>query len=205
MILNKFRLIGLTGGIATGKSTVSKIIIEKGYALIDADKIAKEVVKINRPAYIKIVEQFGEGILLEDKSIDRKSLGNIIFNSEKAREKLNSITHPYIFEAIKVDIDKLSEKNHTIFLDVPLLFEQYNLWKEFNIRFDDIWLVYVDKDLQIQRLMKRDNISEEESLRKIDSQMTMGNKKARSSKVVDNSEDMEYLNKQIDKLLSELI
>lgn len=205
MIPNKTKLIGLTGGIATGKSTVSQIFMEKGYPLIDADKIARRVVKINQPAYVKIVEEFGENILLKDKNIDRKVLGNIIFNNKRAREKLNSITHPYIFETIKIDIDKLSQENHIIFLDIPLLFEQYDLWGKFNIRFDEIWLVYVNKNLQIQRLMKRDNISEEEALRKIESQMTMDNKKARSSKIIDNSGDIEHLNKQIDKLLSELI
>lgn len=205
MMLSKSKIIGLTGGIATGKSTVSQIIIEKGYPLIDADKIAREVVKVNQPAYLKLVEEFGEDILLDDKNIHRKVLGNIIFNSKKAREELNNITHPYIFKDIKINIDKLSQENRIIFLDIPLLFEQYELWEEYNIKFDEIWLVYVNKNIQIQRLMKRDNISKEEALRKIESQMTMDNKKSRSSKIIDNSGDIEYLNKQIDKLLSELI
>lgn len=205
MMQNKLKLIGLTGGIATGKSTVSNILIEKGYPIIDADKIARKVVKIDKPAYARIVEEFGEQILLEDKNIDRKALGSIIFNDKMSREKLNSITHPYIFETIKKKIDNLSKGNHIIFLDIPLLFEQYNLWAKFDINFDEIWLVFVNKDLQIQRLMIRDNISEEEALSKIESQMAMDSKKARSSKIIDNSRDIEHLKKRIDELVSELI
>ena len=205
MMQNKTILIGLTGGIATGKSTVSNILVQKGYSLIDADKIAREVVIINKPAYIKIVEGFGEGILQDDKKVDRKVLGNIIFNNKEARDKLNNIIHPYIFETIKFNVDNLSNKAQIIFLDVPLLFEQYDLWEKYNIKFDEIWVVYVNKNVQIERLMKRDEISREEALKRIESQMPMDDKKARSSKTIDNSGDVEYLKKQIDELVSELI
>jgi dephospho-CoA kinase len=205
MIQNKCILIGLTGGISTGKSTVSKIIMEKGYALIDADKIAREVVESNKPAYIKIVEEFGNRILLDDKSIDRKALGKIIFSNKENRERLNSITHPYIFEAIRLKIDELCSNKNIIFLDIPLLFEQYELWEKYNIIFDEIWLVYIDKDTQIERLMKRDGISKEEALKKIESQMDINYKKTKSSKTIENSGDIEYLKEQIDKLLRELI
>ncbi len=205
MTLNNCILIGLTGGISTGKSTVSKIIMEKGYPLIDADKIAREVVEINKPAYIKIVDEFGEYILLDDKSIDRKALGKIIFSNKEYREKLNNIIHPYIFEAIKLKIDELSPKRKVVFLDIPLLFEQYDLWQEYNITFDEIWLVYLDKDTQIERLMKRDGISKEEALIKIESQMDIEYKKTRSSKTIDNAGDIEHLRKQVDKLLKRLI
>ncbi len=205
MIQNKCILIGLTGGISTGKSTVSKIIMEKGYALIDADKIAREVVEINKPAYIKIVEEFGESILLDDKSIDRRALGRAIFSNKESRENVNSITHPYIFEDIRLKIDELCFNRNIIFLDIPLLFEQYELWEKYNIIFDEIWLVYLDKDTQIERLMKRDGISKKEAIRKIESQMDINYKKTRSSKTIDNSGDIEYLKEQIDKLLKELI
>ncbi|WP_353096665.1 dephospho-CoA kinase [Tissierella praeacuta] len=205
MIQNSRILIGLTGGISTGKSTVSNIIIEKGYPLIDADKIARKVVEIDKPAYIKIMKEFGENILLEDKSIDRKALGNIVFNNKERLERLNNIVHPYIFEYIKLQIDRLSLNNPIIFLDIPLLFEQYDLWKRFNIKFDEIWLVYLDSDTQMERLMKRDGISKEEALSRMKSQMDINYKRTRSSKIIDNSGDVEYLKIQIDKLLSELI
>ena len=202
---NNTILIGLTGGIATGKTTVSNIIIEKGYPLIDADKIAREIVQINRPAYKEIVEVFGEKILNEDKTLDRKALGNIIFSEKEAREKLNNITHPYIFETIKSEIERLSREYNIIFLDIPLLFEQFDLIESYNIEFTEIWLVYVEKAIQINRLMKRDGISHDEALRKVESQMPIEVKKTRSSKTIINSGDIELLNKQVDELLLELI
>ena len=205
MIQNKCRVIGLTGGIASGKSTVSKIIIEKGYDLIDADIVAREIVEVGCPAYEKIVEEFGSEVLLEDKTINRKELGKIIFSDEISRVKLNKITHPFIFKSIK---DKLIEKckdENIIFLDIPLLFEQYDLWKEYGIQFDEIVLVYLNETQQIERLKKRDNISTEEALNKIKSQLSMDEKLTKSSKTIDNSGNIQQLNEQIDKLLLELI
>ena len=205
MTLNNCKIIGLTGGIATGKTTVSKILIEKGYKLIDADKIAREVVAINNPAYLRIVEEFGEAILLEDKTIDRKALGNIIFNDNSSREKLNQITHPQIFKTIKLNIQKLCKEESIIFVDIPLLFEQFHLFKEYDIRFNEIVLVYVDEKTQIERLVKRDFISKEQALNKIRSQMPIVEKRSKSSKTIDNNGDVEELKKQVDILLIELI
>lgn len=205
MTLNNCKIIGLTGGIATGKTTVSKILIEKGYKLIDADKIAREVVAINNPAYLRIVEEFGESILLEDKTIDRKALGNIIFNDNSSREKLNQITHPQIFKTIKLNIQKLCKEESIIFVDIPLLFEQFHLFKEYDIRFNEIVLVYVDEKTQIERLVKRDFISKEQALNKIRSQMPIVEKRSKSSKTIDNNGDVEELKKQVDILLIELI
>lgn len=205
MTLNNCKIIGLTGGIATGKTTVSKLLIEKGCKLIDADKIAREVVEINKPAYLKIVEEFGESILLEDKNIDRKALGNIIFNDNFSREKLNQITHPQIFKTIKLNIHKLCKEESIIFVDIPLLFEQFNLLKEYDIKFNEIVLVYVDEKTQIERLVKRDFISEEQALNKIRSQMPIVEKRGKSSKTIDNNGDIRNLKKQVDRLLLELI
>lgn len=205
MTLNNCKIIGLTGGIATGKSTVSNLLIEKGYKLIDADKIAREVVEIDKPAYLKIVEEFGESILLEDKTIDRKALGNIIFNDNFFREKLNQITHPHIFKTIKLNIHKLCKEESIIFLDIPLLFEQFDLLKEYDIRFNEIVLVYVDEKTQIERLVNRDFISKEQAINKIRSQMPIVEKRSRSSKTIDNTGDIENLKKQVDILLLELI
>lgn len=202
---NNCKIIGLTGGISTGKSTTANILLKKGYSLIDADKIAREVVEVARPAYIKIVEEFGEGILNEDKTINRKALGKLIFSNEEARKKLNNISHPYIFQSIKEKIEELSKDNSIIFLDIPLLFEVYSLLNEYGIRFDEIWLVYLDRDTQLERLMKRDKITKEEALRKINSQMDIEEKKKKASKIIDNRGDISSLEKQIDKLLKELI
>lgn len=204
MIQNKCKIIGLTGGIASGKSTVSNILIGKEYDIIDADLIAREVVEVGTLAYYKIVETFGHEILLKDKTINRKALGEIIFNDEESREKLNDITHPFIFETIKIKLLEKCRDNKLIFLDIPLLFEQFELWKRYDIRFDEIILVYVNKDDQIERLKKRDNISEEEALVKIGSQLPMDEKLKWASKTIDNSGDVQQLNEQIEKLLFEL-
>ncbi len=205
MIQNNCKLIGLTGGISTGKSTVSKILTDRGCPIIDADKIAREVVEINKPAYVKILEVFGEEILQEDKTLNRKALGKIIFNNIELREKLNQIIHPYIFQSIKANIDKLCQTKSIIILDAPLLFEQYSLWEQYNIKFDEIWLVYLDRNTQIDRLMERDNISKEEALSKIKAQINIDEKKGKSSKTIDNSGDIQCLIKQIDDLIKDLI
>lgn len=199
------KIIGLTGGIASGKSTVANILIEKGYNLIDGDIIAREVVKIGEPAYIKIIEEFGREILLDNKEINRKALGQIIFNSKEKREKLNNITHPFIFKSIKDKLNKLSKEGNMVFLDIPLLFEQFDLWKRYDIKFDEIILVYLGMEDQIKRLEKRDNITEEEALNKIRSQMSMEEKLKKASKIIDNSGDIQYLKEQIEKVLLELI
>lgn len=198
---NNTILIGLTGGISTGKSTVSNILEEKGYPIIDADKIARKVVEKGREGYCKIVEVFGENILLLNGEIDRKELGKIIFSDKNSRETLNSIIHPYIFREIKMEVERMSKNNSLIFLDVPLLFEQYKLWKDYSIEFHEIWLVYTNKEIQINRLMKRDNISKEEAVEKINSQMSLDEKKNMSSNTIYNSKDIGHLKIQIDKLL----
>ncbi len=194
-------LIGLTGGISTGKSTVSNILLNKGYQVIDADKIAKNVIEPGNPPYFQIIKSFGQDILLENGDIDRRGLGKIIFNDEDLRQVLNNIVHPHVFREMKKQIEDLSKNNSLIFLDVPLLFEQYKLWKEYSIEFSQIWLVYCNRGSQINRLMNRDNISKEEAVIKISSQMDLDKKKEMSSKTIDNSRDIEYLEKQIDELL----
>lgn len=204
MTLNKLTLIGLTGGIGTGKSTVTNILKGKGYNVLDADKISREVVEKGKPGYQEIVEEFGESILLDDGSLDRKSLGNIIFRSEKQRKKLNEIIHPYIFKRIEELKDEISKNNNILFLDIPLLFEEYNMFREYNIVFDEIWLVYTDRKTQISRIMKRDSISEKDALDKINSQIDIEDKKCKASEILDNSGKIEELEKQVDKLLKRL-
>lgn len=204
MIQNNCKVIGITGGISTGKSTVTNILINKGYKVIDADKIAREVVKVGKPAYIKIIEEFGKEILLDDNTINRKELGKIIFNDDKSREKLNNITHPYIFQSIKLNLKEICKEGNLIFLDIPLLFEQFHLWKRYEIEFDEIVLVYIDEEKQIKRLMERDKITRDEALKKIKTQLPMDEKRKRSSKTIDNSGDIRYLNEEIEKLLLEL-
>lgn len=199
------KIIGLTGGIATGKSTVTKIIKENGYKVIDADKIAKDIVEKDKPAYNEVVEKFGEKILEKDKSINRKKLGNIIFKDRLLREELNNILHPYIFKEIKDMIIKHSQNNEYIFVDIPLLIEEIDKFKEYEICFDEIWLVYIDEKTQLSRLMKRDLIGEERGIAKIRSQMSIDLKKRYATKIIDNRGDLKTLKKQMNKIMDEII
>lgn len=201
---NKCTIIGITGGIGTGKSTVSNILIEKGYKVIDADKISREVVEVGKPAYKKIVEVFGSRILLEDKTLNRRKLGRLIFSSNSLRKLLNNIIHPFIWEAIKVEIDKYCIGNEIVFLDVPLLIEELDKLDIYGIKLKEIWLVYTESSIQLSRLMERDNISEEDAMDKLNAQMNLEEKKKYANKIIDNSGDLNILKKNIDSLLGEL-
>lgn len=204
MTQNNCLLIGLTGGIATGKSTVSGLLLEKGYKIIDADIISREVVKVGKSAYNDIVNTFGLRILMDDRSINRKKLGRLIFNSSILRDALNNIVHPRVFEEIKLQINKYCHGNRIIFLDIPLLFEAYNRTEEYGIVFNEIWLVYTDKENQLKRLMQRDKIGKEEALSKINSQLSLEDKIDKSTRVLINNGDIHLLEENLNKLLEEI-
>jgi len=201
---NNRKIIGLTGGIASGKSTVSNILKFMGFNVIDADVISREVVEIGKPAYFEIVEHFGRDIIDEDGNINRKKLGSIIFNDDNEREKLNLIVHPYIFAAIKDYIEKDSESK-IIFVDIPLLIEVLDDLQFHGIHFDEIWLVYVDEEIQLKRLMERDSIGKEEAIKRIEAQMPMCLKKKYATRIIDNSGEKNELEGKVKKLVEEVI
>ncbi len=204
MIQNNCVLIGLTGGIATGKSTVTKMLIERGYAVIDADKISREVVEIGKPAYNDIIEAFGLRILLEDKSINRKKLGRLIFESPHLRMTLNKIVHPRVFDEIRHQVDVLSVKEQMIFIDVPLLFEVIDYFNIYGLPLKETWMVYTNKETQLKRLMERENIGSAEAMVKIKSQMDVDEKKKRATKILYNDGNLNELEKNLNMLLREL-
>lgn len=208
MTLNNCILIGLTGGIATGKSTVSKFLTQKGYTVIDADKISRDVVSQGKPAYNEIVETFGRRILLEDQSINRRKLGRLIFNSVSIRKALNRIVHPRVIEEIKeMVLNECKGENYSekvIFLDIPLLFEVLDLINEYDIVLKEIWMVYSDEDTQLKRLMKRDNISKEDAMSKINAQQHVDEKREKSTKILYNNGNLEELKRNLDSTLNEL-
>ncbi|HHV46901.1 MAG TPA: dephospho-CoA kinase [Tissierellia bacterium] len=201
---NNRKIIGLTGGIASGKSTVSNILKFMGFNVIDADVISREVVEIGKPAYFEIIEHFGRDIIDEDGNINRKKLGSIIFNDDNEREKLNLIVHPYIFAAIKDYIEKDSESK-IIFVDIPLLIEVLDDLQFHGIHFDEIWLVYVDEEIQLKRLMERDSIGKEEAIKRIEAQMPMCLKKKYATRIIDNSGEKNELEGKVKKLVEEVI
>ncbi len=199
----KSRIIGITGGIATGKTTVCNFIKDKGYKVIDSDEIARRLMKKDGISYKEIVEHFGEEILNKNGEIDRKLLGNKVFSDPELLKVLNSITHPYIFKEIKNDIER-NKQERIIFLDIPLLFEEYNNILKYDIYFDQIWLVYADKDIQVDRLMKRNNLSRKEAIDRIDSQLYIDKKKEKSDIIIFNLDSIDSLKENINFLLKSL-
>ncbi|HSH36260.1 dephospho-CoA kinase [Schnuerera sp.] len=200
---NRIKIIGVTGGIATGKSTVSGIIDNMGYKVIDADKIAKDVVKIGKPGYQKIIDVFGKDILDENCNINRKKLGRLIFEDSILREKLNNIVHSFVLESIKDLINKYRNES-IIFVDVPLLIEEMDKLNEYEITFDEIWLVYVDESTQLDRLIKRDLISKDEAIKKIRAQIPIELKREYATRIIDNRKDLETLEEQVKNIVDKL-
>lgn len=204
MTLNNKHIIGITGGIATGKSTVSRLLLEKGYRVIDADKIARQVVENGMPAYKAIVEEFGQSVLEENGDLDRKALGAIVFADEKLLKVLNNIMHGYIFEKINYLIGELLDDVDLVFLDIPLLFEVREELEEEGIICDEIWLIYANRQTQIDRLILRDGISSENAISRINAQMDIEEKKLLASGILHNSGTVEELEEQLDRLLKKV-
>ena len=189
-------IIGITGSIACGKSTVSNYLKSKGYTVIDADKIGHEALDDD---YVKekLILAFGNEIL-EDNKINRQKLGELVFGSSSNLNVLNSIVHPEIRKKILEKIDKNNDKE-LIFIDVALLFEA-----KFDDLVDKIIVVYVDKNTQLTRLMKRNSISKKEALSRIVSQMSPIEKAKLGDYTVNNNLDVINTYEQVDKVLSEL-
>ncbi|MGX1192630.1 dephospho-CoA kinase [Metabacillus sp. SLBN-84] len=189
--------IGLTGGIASGKSTVSNMFKEANIRVIDADIIARQVVEQGAPAYRLIAEAFGSGILHEDGSIDREKLGSIIFQHAKEREKLNSIVHPAVRkEMLRQKEEAEASGEAAVVLDIPLLFES-----KLTHLADVTLVVYVNPDVQLSRLMKRNGLSEEDAKWRIASQLPLNEKKDQADEVIDNNGTIESTKEQFEILL----
>lgn len=190
--------IGITGSIASGKSVLTAYLLGLGYPVIDADAIAADLVRPGSDTLRQIAETFGDDVLQPDGALDRDKLGQLVFKDEDARRKLNDLMHPAIIRAM-VD---LSENFHgLVFFDIPLLFEEYDAIKANGLDFDAVWLVDADEEVQLARLMARDNIDEAYAKEKIASQMPLGEKKSRAHAVFDNSGDLMNLYNQVDEVL----
>lgn len=194
--MNQNKIIGLTGSIATGKSQVSNYLKDKGIKVIDADLIARDVANY-KSVKNKIKKEFGDDLYKDDK-LDRKKLAEIIFARKIHRQKLNSIMHPEIYKKIKKESDSA---DGLVFIDIPLLFENEDLNKKYGLVFDEIWLVYVDRERQIERLMKRDDISKEYAEEKINSQIPVEEKRKKADVIIDNSGTLEETFAQVEENL----
>ncbi|XP_071957286.1 dephospho-CoA kinase domain-containing protein-like [Antedon mediterranea] len=194
-------LVGLTGGIASGKSTVSTMLAKFGCPIIDADVIARQVVEPNTPAWRLIVKHFGHEFLLADRTIDRPKLAACIFGDEKKRKLLNSCTHPFIQKEMMWQVFVNFIKGHQfVILDIPLLLEGSKLLKYIH----RVVVVYCNGTTQIQRLMQRNNLSEEDALKRIKSQMNLEEKKQMADFVIENSYGLEETKQQVERLLCNL-
>ncbi|KAB3539037.1 dephospho-CoA kinase [Alkaliphilus pronyensis] len=184
------KTIGLTGGIASGKTTVSKILELLGAIIIDADLIAREVVKKGTPALKSIEAVFGKEFITKDGELNRKKLGVHVFSNKKALEKLNSITHPIIINHIQNQIIELKKNNSNsiIVLDAALLIEM-----KLTSLVDEVWVVAVTFEEQLKRLMERDGLSKRQAIDRINSQMNIEEKKAYADKIIDNSGGLSQL------------
>lgn len=175
--------IGLTGGIATGKSTVARLVESRGYPVIDADQISHELTQIGNPGYQQILNHFGENILNESLKIDRKKLGDLIFNSKSEKKALEDILHPLIqAEVLEIKSAYEMKRSPVLFYDVPLLYE-----KNQQAQFDAVVVVWCQPEIQLHRLMERNNLTESEALSRIKAQMPMSHKISQASYCIDNS------------------
>ncbi|RNC66624.1 MAG: dephospho-CoA kinase [Desulfuromonadales bacterium] len=194
------RIIGLTGGIASGKSTVARILEQLGASVVDADQLAREAVRPGMPALDAIVADFGPDVLLTDGSLDRKALGRIIFADPQARRRLEAITHPAIARLADERLDELRRAGkEVVFYMAPLLIEA-----GVTGRVDEIWVVYVDRETQLARLTGRDGIGRDEAEQRLAAQMPMDEKAAHGAAVIDNRGTPEETERQVAALWKKL-
>jgi dephospho-CoA kinase len=193
-------LVGLTGGIASGKSTVSSMLSARGFPVIDADKSYQWVLKNVKTLNKLLVERFGKEILNQNKTLNRAVLGRIVFDDPGALEDLNLITHPSIFRRIQEEVSEFAKQGLSIvFIEAPLLVETgFYLLMDFNI------VVFAPTEIQMKRLRKREKISEEDCIRRIESQMLAERKIKIADFVIDNSGDLANLEGQIEALIAGL-
>jgi len=191
------RVIGVTGGIASGKSNVCNVIKELGYPVLDCDKITAELSQKDLPIYKAIVKNFGSDYLLPDGELDKKKIGKLIFNNDGAKVKLNQISHPLIREELIKRIGEYSDG--LVFIEVPLLYEA-----KFNDICDKVICVFLKKKNQVERLMEREGIDEDYALAKIHSQMDLYLKKAMADYVVDSKGDFDETRNQVIEIINRI-
>lgn len=193
------KIIGITGGIASGKSTVVAEIRKHGYQVIDADQVVHELQAKGGKLYQALCNWLGSEILQENGELDRKKLGQLIFSSKDMLEKSSRLQNGIIQEELARRRDELAKTQKVFFMDIPLLIEHdYMEW------FDDIWLVHLDEKTQLERLVMRNHFSKEEAKKRMASQMSTEAKKPYADKLLDNSGDLTELKAQINQLLQEL-
>ena len=190
------KIIGITGGIASGKSTVTNFLRQKGFEVVDADALVHQLQKPGGRLYQILVEHFGEKVLLEDGELNRPLLASLIFSNSEEREWSKQTQGQIIREELGSLRDKFAQTEDLFFMDIPLLFEQdYASW------FDETWLVYVSPDVQLERLMNRDHLSKESAEARLVSQWSLEEKKKLADHLLDNNGSRDQLLSQVVTLL----
>lgn len=189
------KIVGITGLIASGKSTLSSYLKYQGYKIVDADAISRDITKKDRIGYAKVIEEFGRDILSSNGEIDRAKLSNIVFNDKNALKKLNDTLHPLIFQEIDRQLDSYKDEK-ILFLDAPLLFEA-----KLDKKCDEIILVVCDEEVQISRIQKRDNKDYDSAKKIIDSQIAKEFKIEKSDYIIDNNCEIERFYFKVDLIM----
>ena len=190
------KIIGITGGIASGKSTVTNFLRQKGFQVVDADALVHQLQKPGGRLYQVLVQHFGQDIVSENGELNRPLLASLIFSNTEEREWSKQIQGEIIREELATLRDQLAQTESIFFMDIPLLFEQdYSSW------FNETWLVYVEPDVQMERLMKRDQLSKDLAISRLAAQWTLEKKKGLASQVIDNNGSQDQLLAQLNSLL----
>lgn len=192
------KVIGLTGGIATGKSTVSELLSVYGFKIVDADIAAREAVAKGSKGLEQVKLQFGEEAITEEGEMDRKYMGELVFNHPEKRLELNKIVHPIVREIMEKEKHEYLQQSHNVIMDIPLLFEN-----DLQDTVDEVWLVYTSESVQIERLMERNNLTAEDAKARVYSQISIDKKSRMADHVIDNLGSKLELKQNLERLLSE--
>ncbi|MFO8325549.1 dephospho-CoA kinase [Staphylococcus aureus] len=189
---------GLTGGIASGKSTVSELLSVFGFKVVDADKAAREAVKKGSKGLAQVREVFGDEAIDENGEMNRRYMGDLVFNHPEKRLELNAIIHPIVRDIMEEEKQEYLKQGYNVIMDIPLLFEN-----ELENTVDEVWVVYTSESIQMDRLMQRNNLSLEDAKARVYSQISIDKKSRMADHVIDNLGDKLELKQNLERLLEE--
>lgn len=192
------KVIGLTGGIASGKSTVSELLSVFGFKVVDADKAAREAVKKGSKGLAQVREVFGDEAIDENGEMNRRYMGGLVFNHPERRLELNAIIHPIVRDIMEEEKQEYLKQGYNVIMDIPLLFEN-----ELENTVDEVWVVYTSESIQMDRLMQRNNLSLEDAKARVYSQISIDKKSRMADHVIDNLGDKLELKQNLERLLEE--
>lgn len=192
------KIIGLTGGIATGKSTVSELLTAYGFKVVDADVASRKAVKKGSKGLDQIREKFGQEAIDDNGEMNRKYVGELVFNNPEQRIELNKIVHPIVREIMEEEKNHYLNEGYNVIMDIPLLFEN-----DLQDTVDEVWVVYTSESIQIERLMERNDLSQEDAKARVYSQISIHKKSRMADHVIDNLGDKLELKQNLQQLLEE--